>query len=177
MKNAMWLALGLVAGILGTYLFLRSYASESFLRKAAEQLEKSHDNDNPEQVGTSLAPLTKPIKYDVAKSLVEKYQSSSLAYDLNLIRTEEGERVRSWVIDLDMFKQTYPNGDYNGLRVYLAEHDVPGRNYHSLVVVGAKHVDNDWVNYLGSDGNVLQYVLPCPDNCNKGDWSLGNEGK
>jgi hypothetical protein len=188
MKNVLWFLLGLIIGLALTYKLIEAYASEAYLKKCIANYEERdrRRDENPQYDEQNIARI--PV--DSAKLLIANYKKSA-TYSLGLVKDSIGRSIESWEINFQEVYKLYPDSLIDGLRVYMCEHrEKDKKPYNSLVVVGTKLVDGNWVNVFGKvikkdkDGkeyiedNVLQYVLPCPDNCNKmAATNLGKEGK
>jgi hypothetical protein len=167
MKNVLWFLLGLIIGLALTYKLIEAYASKEYLMKCIanyEERNRSRD-ENPQYDEQNIAPI--PV--DSAKLLIANYKKSA-TYSLGLVKDSLGRSIESWQIDFQEVYRMYPHSSIDGLRVYMCEHMEKDKEpYNSLVIVGTKLVAGKWVNVFGKEGGkdkVLQYVLPCPDNCN-----------
>lgn len=178
MKNVLWFLLGLIIGLALTYKLIEAYASKEYLMKCIanyEERERRRDENRQNDDDYGIAP----ISIAAAKTLIANYKKSA-PYSLGLIKSEKGDSIESWQIDLRQVYKIYPDSSIKGLRVYMCEHrEKDKKPYNSLVVVGTKLVAGKWVNVFGKEGDedkVLQYVLPCPDNCNEvAATNLGKE--
>jgi len=177
MKNLLWLLLGAAIGAVITFKYLENNASDGFLEKLIAN--KMGDTSNKEVVDIK-APFTKPMTVVDAKKIISQYRET-LPYRLDLIANNKGDAIESWVIDLREVESLYKGINIQGLRLYLAKNK-EGRGYTTLVATGAtvSGPENDpkWTNVFGPNSMVLQYVLPCPDNCNTVEATrLGDEKK
>lgn len=175
MKNLLWMLLGAVIGLMATYKYLEGYASAAFLKKTIANYENGLTNK--EGTFKNASDKTGPIDVVDAKKIIENYRFTT-PYALNLIKEENGRSVESWVIDLNEVRKLYPIESLSGFRVYLAQHREPNKpSWNSLVVAGVKQENGQgpYTNVFASGNRVLQYVLPCPDNCDSSVNGLGLE--
>lgn len=175
MKNLLWMLLGAVIGLMATYKYLEGYAGKEFLQKAIANYEAR--TEEGQIVSISPLILTSPIDTADAKRIIKNYRASS-PYSLQLIKGENRKAIESWVIDLNVVRNHYQTDSLAGLRVYLAEHrDKDNKRFNSLVVAGVQNgpTQGTYNNIIGPGNRVLQYVLPCPDNCDSSVNGLGLE--
>ena len=177
MKNLLWLLLGAAIGAMITFKYLEFNASDGFLEKL---ITKRTSKSLAANGGPITADKTDTISVSIARGIISQYKQT-LPYRLKMIANNKGDAIESWVIDLRKVDSLYRGIDIQGLRVYLAKNKA-GADYTTLVVTGAKEVvESDtirWTNVFGSGNKVLQYVLPCPDNCNTVvATDLGGEGR
>jgi hypothetical protein len=131
-------------------------------------------NDSPQMIVdlTNALPgrfieVKSPITVDQGRDFGEEYYTTR---DRLPIVSETGKYIKAFNIDVDVIdalKAHIGTTNFLGIRVYFG---VKGRNattkepYYTLIIVGRKKVANGEEDHL-KDGEIYDYVLPCPENC------------